>query len=126
MSYSPICFGVVKTDGSIASGTGNFSAGRKSTGIYEIVINGEQYSTLHYPTVVTVIMGDDIPFDNVIYGANITSNVPNTLTVHIKVCFATPAFSDEDEEPADAEYVDSHFSFVVYKAEITEGFPPKK
>jgi hypothetical protein len=51
----PICYGTVNANGTIASGTPNFSAAWTAGGDYVIQIEGENYNGTSYTTVVTPI-----------------------------------------------------------------------
>ena len=51
----PIAYGTVYSNGTIYSGTGNFSVTRTATGTYVISITGEAYTTSGYTTVATII-----------------------------------------------------------------------
>lgn len=50
----PICYGVVLEDGTIASGTGNFTVTRSTTGNYTINISGITFANLPNPPIIAV------------------------------------------------------------------------
>lgn len=49
----PIAYGYIMPDGSIASGSGNFTVNKTGTGQYEVTITGENYVYNLYTTVAT-------------------------------------------------------------------------
>ena len=48
-----LAYGIIRADGDIESGSGNFSVNKIGTGIYDITITGEDYILWDYPTVVS-------------------------------------------------------------------------
>lgn len=117
----PLAYGRVQTDGTILSGTGNFSLNVISEGVYEITLNSEpnmylnksQYTILvtpdTYPTTGTMI-GSNITSDNVIQVlasvpkinfSNSTCNSCGTLSYINAIYASSPRYTD--------------FSFLVYK-----------
>ncbi len=52
-AFLPIAFGYVRENGTIASGSGNFTAFRDGLNIYHITITGENYDFEDYTTTVT-------------------------------------------------------------------------
>jgi hypothetical protein len=90
----PICFGVVSSNGTIDSGTGNFSVTHSSgTGIYTIGITGETYSFITYNTVVTPVGLSAILSSSFSSSGNLVIRLFNT----------------------NGTLVDADFSFVVFK-----------
>ena len=55
----PICYGFIQFDGTIITGSGNFTAVRKQVGEFTITIDGENFNAQDYIATVTA-MG--IPF----------------------------------------------------------------
>ena len=91
----PICYGVIAGDGTIASGTGNFTCTRVTRGEFRITITGEMFNRNTYTTVVT-------PHER---NAPIVGNVydeTNALKVFMYSSITGTTF-------------DVPFSFVVYK-----------
>ena len=55
---SPVAFGTINGNGTIMSGSGNFTVSHTGA-TYEIAINGENYSSSKYATVATPILSQD-------------------------------------------------------------------
>jgi len=89
----PIAYGNVNSDGTINSGSGNFSVTRTSIGRYQITITGESYFYTDYITNVTPISSDAVISGTNSVSGKLSINIRNTSNV----------------------FVDSIFSFVVYK-----------
>ncbi len=88
----PIAYGVIDTDGSIMTSSGNVSCTRISEGRYEITINGEDYYYSEYVEALTI--KSEIGFIR-------AGSVNDNLLVRTY---------DEN-----ADSIDFRFSFVVYK-----------
>lgn len=88
----PIAYGTIRDNGSIYTGSGNFTVVRTSTGKYHITISGETYRFFDYAAVVSLITGPGF-IDH--------GSVSNTLAVDIYDTSGTPT--------------DGIFTFVVYK-----------
>ncbi len=89
----PIAYGNISSGGTVNTSTGNISVTHSSTGVYEINISGESYSSTDYITTVTLVTSGA-------YTAS-ASDVNNHLLVTIK--------------DAAGNNVDATFNFVVYK-----------
>ncbi|MFN8337914.1 MAG: hypothetical protein U0T36_02750 [Saprospiraceae bacterium] len=105
-SMQAIAFGSINGDtGAILSGSGNFTAlkytGSGSSGIYGIIVNGEDYSLNTHAVVGTV---NDISGPVFLQFAENDYVAPMGFMVHTKR-FVTGNF----------EQYDADFSFVVYK-----------
>jgi len=90
----PIAFGTIDADGSINSGTGNFTCTLLSDSTYEINITGETY-TWDYVTVVTTLLGGGTTTPK-------TNAVAGKLQIKLANYIAGKAELD-------------YFGFVVYK-----------
>jgi hypothetical protein len=90
-SLLPVCFGLIKNDGTILSGTGNFTVTHLSAGKYRITCNNMNILSV---TLVTTISSDRV--------AGAYQSAINTVDIEI----ASNSVFD---------YVDAYFSFLIYK-----------
>jgi hypothetical protein len=88
----PIAYGTVMSNGTIATGSGNYSVLKTSNGKYRITISGENYVYFNYTAVATLTTGP---------GFIDTGSVSGTLTVDTYDTSGTPT--------------DGIFTFVAYK-----------
>lgn len=88
----PIAYGTILANGDIETSSGNITANRSTTGLYDIVIDGEYYTSSNYVTLITII--DQIGFIK-------SSYINGELRVH----GYTTSLTSQDLK----------FSFVVYK-----------
>jgi hypothetical protein len=90
----PICYGTVNANGTIASGTPNFSCNWDGAGYYVIQIEGENYNAANYTTLITPISGNPlIATSSPLTGAFLTVRIFNLTGTNVQ----------------------NGFSFVVYK-----------
>ncbi|MBI3260650.1 MAG: hypothetical protein HYZ54_14420 [Ignavibacteriae bacterium] len=90
----PICYGTVNANATIASGTPNFSCSWDGAGFYVIQIEGENYNSPNYTTVITPIGGTPlIATSNTLTGTFLTVRIFNLTGTNVQ----------------------NGFSFVVYK-----------
>jgi hypothetical protein len=91
----PIAYGSVAIDGTINSGTGNFTIAKPSAGQYEISLTGISYTTAGFITTVTPRASDGV------VRIPVTTNINGVLVVRVYNLSNTK--------------VDSDFHFVVYR-----------
>ena len=90
----PICYGTVNANATIASGTPNFTSSWDGAGFYVIQIEGENYNSPNYTTVITPIGGTPlIATSNTLTGTYLTVRIFNLTGTNVQ----------------------NGFSFVVYK-----------
>lgn len=86
---TPICYGTVNVNGTIASGTPNFSCNWDNAGYYVIQLEGENYNATNYTTVITPISGSPlIATSNPLTGAFLTVRIFNLTGVNVQNAFS--------------------------------------
>jgi hypothetical protein len=89
----PIVYGNVASSATIQSGTGNFTAVKAATGVYDLTLTGNSYTVSAYSVSVTIASS----------AARFAATSANGAALRISVFDATGAL------------VDAGFHFVVYK-----------
>jgi hypothetical protein len=89
----PICYGHISSTGSISNGSGNFTASRTGTGVYQVSISGENFGFSNYTVAVSAIGSGFAVATWSSSGGNLIIYVHNNLGIRIN----------------------SNLSFVVYK-----------
>lgn len=108
-SLLPLCYGVVNADGTIVSGTGNFTVTRPDTGYYQVNISG-----LSASASVAVVTGN---YNVSTFASMLTFSTAvssNVLHIYCRgLHYFTPPFADFPVFYGSRKW-DSAFSFVVY------------
>ncbi len=128
----PICYGKIRSDGTILGGTGNFTANRTGEGQYEISISGESVSSNPDQYIImTTAFAFGLDYGSVFIATQIQSS-GNIITFNSKkfeVNYSNPRVRDECrpefcEDYEIATYItnipsprfeDNSFCFIVYK-----------
>lgn len=92
----PVAFGNIRNDGTILSGTGNFSITHPSNGFYRVTLSGDTYSMDTHVAIATVILSSG-------------------LTIHTFSDAGTGFLNVVIINPGTLVGTNSYFSFVIYK-----------
>ncbi len=127
----PICYGKIRSDGTILGGTGNFSANKTGNGQYEISISGETVSSNpnQYIIIASPFMqGLDIGYVFVTAMIQTSGNIIEFNTKKFQVDFINKSVPDDcnllecDFTPVSyiqnipsPRFESNSFSFMVYK-----------
>jgi hypothetical protein len=118
----PMCMGVVNSDGTILSGTGNFTATHTGTGSYEISINGETFTSANqnnYAILITTNSSNHVASYSFFFNNNININIYNNrLHYTNRSCSslgACPEQSSTIEFINQGDPSNSGFNFMVFK-----------
>lgn len=107
----PIAYGVINANGTISSGTNNFTVTKPSAGVYRIAVNGIS----DYTNIVSTANYETAPnfssiYTNVAEGAYIKISIQAMVLNPTCGSFPIPPYPCLENNPSDAK-----FSFIAYK-----------